>query len=138
MTTPIPQSIDVLLESRVLELGYADGTVLALPFEFLRVYSPSAEVMGHGPGQETLQTGKRGVEIVDLQTVGHYAIQPTFSDGHQSGIFTWDYLYHLGTQKDALWQEYLDRLAAAGKDRDQPMPGQQSGHSCGSGGCGGH
>ena len=93
MTTPTPQSIDVLLESRVLELGYADGTVLALPFEFLRVYSPSAEVMGHGPGQETLQTGKRGVEIVDLQTVGHYAIQPTFSDGHQSGIFTWDYLY---------------------------------------------
>ena len=109
MTTPTPQSIDVLLESRVLELGYADGTVLALPFEFLRVYSPSAEVMGHGPGQETLQTGKRGVEIVDLQTVGHYAIQPTFSDGHQSGIFTWDYLYRLGTQKDALWQEYLDR-----------------------------
>ena len=138
MTTPTPQSIDVLLESRVLELGYADGAVLALPFEFLRVYSPSAEVMGHGPGQETLQTGKRGVEIVDLQTVGHYAIQPTFSDGHQSGIFTWDYLYRLGTQKDALWQEYLDRLAAAGKDRDQPMPGQQGGHSCGSGGCGGH
>lgn len=137
-TTHTPQSIDVLLESRVLELGYADGTVLALPFEFLRVYSPSAEVMGHGPGQETLQTGKRGVEIVDLQTVGHYAIQPTFSDGHQSGIFTWDYLYRLGTQKDALWQEYLDRLAAANKDRDQPMPGQQGGHSCGSGGCGGH
>lgn len=137
-TTPTPQSIDVLLESRVLELGYADGTVLALPFELLRVYSPSAEVMGHGPGQETLQTGKRGVEIVDLQTVGHYAIQPTFSDGHQSGIFTWDYLYRLGTQKDALWQEYLDRLAAAGKDRDQPMPGQQGGHSCGRGGCGGH
>ncbi len=137
-TTPTPQSIDVLLESRVLELGYADGTVLALPFELLRVYSPSAEVMGHGPGQETLQTGKRGVEIVDLQTVGHYAIQPTFSDGHQSGIFTWDYLYRLGTQKDALWQEYLDRLAAAGKDRDQPMPGQQGGHSCGSSGCGGH
>ena len=137
-TTPTPQSIDVLLESRVLELGYADGTVLALPFELLRVYSPSADVMGHGPGQETLQTGKRGVEIVDLQTVGHYAIQPTFSDGHQSGIFTWDYLYRLGTQRDALWQEYLDRLAAAGKDRDQPMPGQQGGHSCGSGGCGGH
>ncbi len=85
-TTPTPQSIDVLLESRVLELGYADGTVLALPFELLRVYSPSAEVMGHGPGQETLQTGKRGVDIVALQTVGHYAIQPTFSDGHQSGI----------------------------------------------------
>ena len=113
MTTPIPQSIDVLLESRVLELGYADGTVLALPFEFLRVYSPSAEVMGHGPGQETLQTGKRGVEIVDLQTVGHYAIQPTFSDGHQSGIFTWDYLYFLGSQQDELWREYEAKLAAA-------------------------
>lgn len=131
MTTPIPQSIDVLLESRVLELGYADGTVLALPFEFLRVYSPSAEVMGHGPGQETLQTGKRGVEIVDLQTVGHYAIQPTFSDGHQSGIFTWDYLYHLGAQQQQLWQQYEERLAAAGVDRDAPMA-PKAGGACGS------
>lgn len=130
MTTPIPQSIDVLLESRVLELGYADGTVLALPFEFLRVYSPSAEVMGHGPGQETLQTGKRGVEIVDLQTVGHYAIQPTFSDGHQSGIFTWDYLYHLGAQQQQLWQQYEERLAAAGVDRDAPMA-PKAGGACG-------
>ena len=140
-TAPIPQAIDVLLASRVLELRYADGQVLALPFELLRVYSPSAEVMGHGPGQETLQTGKRCVEITDLQAVGHYAIQPTFSDGHQSGIFTWEYLYRLGTQKDALWQQYLARLAAAGKDRDPPMPGQKGGHSCssgGGGGCGGH
>ena len=136
--TPTPQSLTVHGASRVLEVSYSDGKTFRIPFELLRVYSPSAEVMGHGPGQETLQTGKRGVEIVDLQTVGHYAIQPTFSDGHQSGIFTWDYLYRLGTQKDALWQEYLDRLAAAGKDRDQPMPGQQGGHSCGSGGCGGH
>lgn len=132
MTTPTPQSIDVLLESRVLELGYADGTVLALPFEFLRVYSPSAEVMGHGPGQETLQTGKRGVEIVDLQTVGHYAIQPTFSDGHQSGIFTWDYLYFLGSQQDELWREYEAKLAAAGVDRDAPMAAK------GGGACGHH
>ena len=131
MTTPTPQSIDVLLESRVLELGYADGTVLALPFEFLRVYSPSAEVMGHGPGQETLQTGKRGVEIVDLQTVGHYAIQPTFSDGHQSGIFTWDYLYHLGAQQQQLWQQYEERLVAAGVDRDAPMAAKAGG-ACGS------
>ena len=130
MTTPTPQSIDVLLESRVLELGYADGTVLALPFEFLRVYSPSAEVMGHGPGQETLQTGKRGVEIVDLQTVGHYAIQPTFSDGHQSGIFTWDYLYQLGEQQERLWQAYEARLAAAGVGRDTPMP-EAAGGACG-------
>ena len=122
MTTPIPQSIDVLLESRVLELGYADGTVLALPFELLRVYSPSAEVMGHGPGQETLQTGKRCVEIVDLQTVGHYAIQPSFSDGHQSGIFTWEYLRHLGANQEQLWRDYEARLAAAGRDRDTPMP----------------
>lgn len=129
-TTPTPQSIDVLLESRVLELGYADGTVLALPFELLRVYSPSAEVMGHGPGQETLQTGKRGVEIVDLQTVGHYAIQPTFSDGHQSGIFTWDYLYHLGAQQQQLWQQYEERLAAAGVDRDAPMA-PKAGGACG-------
>ena len=130
MTTPTPQSIDVLLESRVLELGYADGTVLALPFEFLRVYSPSAEVMGHGPGQETLQTGKRGVEIVDLQTVGHHAIQPTFSDGHQSGIFTWDYLYELGSGQDRLWADYETRLSAAGMSRDTPMA-LAGGHACG-------
>ena len=133
-----PQSLTVHAKSRVLELAWPDGAHFSIPFELLRIYSPSAEVQGHGPGQEVLQTGKPEVGITAIAPVGNYAVQPTFSDGHDSGIFTWDYLYRLGTQKDALWQEYLDRLAAAGKDRDQPMPGQQGGHSCGSGGCGGH
>ena len=135
---PPPQNLTVHAKSRVLELAWPDGAHFSIPFELLRIYSPSAEVQGHGPGQEVLQTGKREVGITAIAPVGNYAVQPTFSDGHDSGIFTWDYLYRLGTQKDALWQEYLDRLAAAGKDRDQPMPGQQGGHSCGSGGCGGH
>lgn len=138
-SSPIPESIEVRAASRVLALGYADGTVFELPFELLRVYSPSAEVMGHGPGQETLQTGKRLVQITDLEPVGHYAIKPLFSDGHASGIFTWDYLYQLGTQKDALWQQYLDKLAAAGLSRDADMsaPGS-AGHGCGGGSCGCH
>ena len=129
-TTPTPQSIDVLLESRVLELGYADGTVLALPFEFLRVYSPSAEVQGHGPGQETLQTGKRDVTVVEIEPVGNYAVKPTFSDGHDSGLFTWEYLYFLGSQEKELWAEYEQRLQAAGAGRDDPMP-VKAGGSCG-------
>ena len=135
---PAPTALTVHEASRVLEVAFSDGASFRIPFELMRVYSPSAEVQGHGPGQEVLQTGKRAVEMTALAPVGNYAVQPSFSDGHDSGIFTWDYLYRLGTQKDALWQEYLDRLAAAGKDRDQPMPGQQGGHSCGSGGCGGH
>ena len=135
-SAPIPDTIDVRTASRVLALGYADGTVLELPFELLRVYSPSAEVMGHGPGQETLQTGKRLVEITALEPVGHYAIQPTFSDGHSTGIFTWDYLHQLGTQQDALWQQYLDKLAAAGRSRDADaaLPSASAG-GCGSAGC---
>jgi DUF971 family protein len=88
----------------------------------MRVYSPSAEVQGHGPGQEVLQTGKRQVGIVALEPVGNYAVQPTFSDGHESGIFSWDYLYLLGAQQTQLWDEYNARLQAAGVDRDDPMP----------------
>ncbi len=106
--------------SRVLELGYADGVVHRLPFELLRVYSPSAEVQGHGPGQEVLQTGKREVTITQLEPVGNYAVQPAFSDGHDSGIFSWDYLYELGSQQASLWADYEARLAAAGADRDTP------------------
>lgn len=117
-------------QSRVLELGYADGMVLRIPFELMRVYSPSAEVQGHGPGQAVLQTGKRQVEITALAPVGHYAVQPTFSDGHDSGIYSWDYLHFLGTQVDALWADYDARLAAAGQDRDAPMPVSSSG-ACG-------
>jgi len=119
--TPIPTALTVHQQSRVLEISYADGAHFRLPFELLRVYSPSAEVQGHGPGQEVLQTGKREVEIVSMEAVGNYAVQPTFSDGHSSGLFAWDYLYKLGAEQEQLWQAYLDRLAAAGVDRDAPM-----------------
>jgi DUF971 family protein len=119
--TPVPTGIVVHGASRVLELQYADGTTYRLPFEYLRVHSPSAEVRGHGPGQETLQTGKRDVTIVSLEPVGNYALQPTFSDGHNSGIYSWDLLYDLATRQAEYWQAYLDSLAAAGVDRDAPM-----------------
>jgi DUF971 family protein len=123
-----PQSIVLHKRSRVLELTYADGTQYRLPYEFLRVYSPSAEVRGHGPGQETLQTGKRDVDIVSITQVGHYAIQPQFSDGHDSGIYGWDYLHVLGQNQQALWDDYLARLQAAGLDRDAPMPAAPASH----------
>ena len=120
--TPTPTQIVVHARSRVLELGFADGASFRLPFELLRVYSPSAEVRGHGPGQEVLQVGKRDVDITDLATVGHYAIQPTFSDGHDSGIFAWDYLYELAENYEGLWAEYLAQLEAAGASRDPEDP----------------
>ncbi|WP_367065990.1 DUF971 domain-containing protein [Oryzisolibacter sp. LB2S] len=128
---PTPQSITVHEKSRMLELVFSDGAHFSIPFELMRVYSPSAEVMGHGPGQEVLQTGKREVTLTDLAQVGNYAIQPSFSDGHASGIYTWDYLYALGRDQEALWQRYLDRLQEAGVDRDAPMiaRGQKSGCS---------
>ena len=130
---PLPQSLTVHAASRVLEVGYSDGQTFRLPFELLRVYSPSAEVQGHGPGQEVLQTGKREVGIDNIEQVGNYAIKPFFSDGHESGLFTWNYLYELGQNQDILWRDYLARLEAAGVDRDTPMP-QKSGGSCGTGG----
>jgi DUF971 family protein len=117
-TTPVPTEIKLHQTSRVLEIAYSDGRAFKLPYELLRVYSPSAEVRGHGPGQETLQVGKRDVTIAAVEPVGHYAIQPRFSDGHESGIFSWDYLYELGTEQDALWERYLAKLAAAGASRD--------------------
>lgn len=131
---PTPQSLTVHEQSRVLEVVFSDGAVFRLPFELMRVYSPSAEVQGHGPGQEVLQTGKREVTLVHLEPVGNYAVKPTFSDGHESGIFTWDYLYELGQTQDALWGQYAERLAAAGADRDAAMPpkGAAGGHGCGS------
>ena len=128
--TPTPTALTVHQQSRVLEIAFSDGAQFRLPFELLRVYSPSAEVQGHGPGQEVLQTGKRDVEIVALEPVGNYAVQPTFSDGHGSGLFSWDYLYQLGARQDELWQSYLQRLAEAGLDRDAPMP-DAGGHACG-------
>jgi DUF971 family protein len=116
--------------SRVLEIAFSDGRQFRIPFELMRVYSPSAEVQGHGPGQEVLQTGKREVGIVELAPVGNYAVQPTFSDGHDSGIFSWDYLYFLGSQHEQLWADYERRLKEAGVDRDAAMPAK-AGHACG-------
>ncbi len=125
-----PTAVTVHQASRVLQVAFDDGAVFRIPFELLRVYSPSAEVMGHGPGQEVLQTGKRDVLITDIQPVGHYAVQPRFSDGHDSGIFTWAYLYRLGRDQAALMSQYEDRLAAAGRGRDAPMPPPAAG-ACG-------
>ena len=131
--TPQPQSITLHGQSRVLEVGFSDGAVFRIPFELMRVFSPSAEVQGHGPGQEVLQTGKRQVDIINLEPVGNYAVKPTFSDGHDSGLFSWDYLHFLGSKQAELWRDYEGRLAAAGVDRDAPMPGKaQDGHACGS------
>jgi DUF971 family protein len=114
-----PTAITLHQASRVLEIVFDDGRAFRLPYEYLRVYSPSAEVRGHGPGQETLQVGKRDVAIASVEAVGHYAIRPAFSDGHESGIYTWDYLYDLGERHDELWQRYLDRLAKAGATREK-------------------
>ena len=129
--TPTPTSITVHQQSRTLEVAFSDGSEFRIPFELMRVYSPSAEVQGHGPGQEVLQTGKRDVGLSALQPVGNYAVQPTFSDGHDTGIYSWDYLYYLGSQQDDLWRKYEGRLAAAGVDRDAPMtagPAAACGH----------
>lgn len=128
---PTPQDITVHSASRVLEISFSDGASFRIPFELMRINSPSAEVQGHGPGQEVLQTGKRGVGITALAPVGNYAVQPTFSDGHDSGIFSWDFLYFLGSQQDQLWADYAARLAAAGVDRDAAMP-EKGGQACGS------
>jgi DUF971 family protein len=117
--TPIPTEIMLRQKSRVMELTFNDGNHFELAYELLRVYSPSAEVRGHGPGQEVLQVGKRQVEIAALEPVGGYAVQPKFSDGHNTGIYSWDYLYWLGANRDALWAQYLERLDAAGASREQ-------------------
>jgi DUF971 family protein len=116
-----PVSLTVHQQSRQLEISFSDGAHFRIPFELMRVYSPSAEVQGHGPGQEVLQTGKRQIDITGIEAVGNYAVQPTFSDGHDTGLYTWAYLYRLGEQRDSLWQAYLDRLGEAGLDRDAPM-----------------
>ncbi len=118
MSAPTPTGITLHRKSRVLEIAFDDGKTFRLPFELMRVYSPSAEVRGHGPGQEVLQTGKRSVEIGSLEPVGSYAVQPVFSDGHSTGIYSWDYLYWLGENQERLWSEYLERLKAANASRD--------------------
>jgi DUF971 family protein len=140
MTNPktkgaMPTALTVHKQSRVLEVAFDDDASFSLPFEYLRVYSPSAEVRGHGPGQEVLQTGKRDVLLTAVDQVGNYAVQLHFSDGHNTGIYTWDYLYWLGAGQAQLWEDYLARLEAAGhrreSGRDAPMP-------VASGGCGHH
>jgi DUF971 family protein len=115
---PAPTEIKLHQKSRVLEISFDDGKVFRLPCEFLRVYSPSAEVRGHGPGQEVLQVGKQNVEIASIEPVGTYAIQPCFSDGHSTGIYSWDLLYDLGLYQDELWSRYLKRLEQAGASRE--------------------
>ncbi|MFZ2739528.1 MAG: DUF971 domain-containing protein [Burkholderiaceae bacterium] len=124
---PTPTALTVHNTSKVLEISFSDGSEFKIPFELMRVYSPSAEVQGHGPGQEILQTGKREVDLSGLAPVGNYAVQPTFSDGHDSGIFSWDYLYFLGSQQDKLWADYFGRLKAAAVERDAPMLAKASG-----------
>ena len=131
-SAPSPSSLVLHTASRVLEVTFDDGATFRLPFELLRVYSPSAEVRGHGAGQETLQEGKRDVTINELEPVGHYAVKPTFSDGHDSGIYAWDYLYELGLNQEQLWSEYLERLEAAGASRDpSAKPVTAPSRSCG-------
>lgn len=124
--TKIPTELAVRQKSRVLDMTFDDGVSFSLPFEYLRVYSPSAEVRGHGVGQEVLQLGKRDVNITALEPVGNYAVKPTFSDGHDTGLYTFDYLYKLGSEQAALWQDYLQRLADAGFPADA---GRQPGAS---------
>ena len=128
---PTPQAMTVHSQSKVLEISFSDGAACRIPFELMRVYSPSAEVQGHGPGQEVLQSGKREVGLSGLEPVGNYAVQPSFTDGHDTGIFSWDYLYFLGSQQDRLWADYTARLTAAARDRDAPMP-EKAGHGCAS------
>jgi DUF971 family protein len=131
---PVPTEIKLHQASRLMELSFADGTSFRLPYEFLRVYSPSAEVRGHGPGQETLQVGKREITIAEVEAVGNYAIRPKFSDGHETGIYSWDYLYELGLGQRVMWDRYLKRLDVAGASRDAdpnavpPAPAHACGH----------
>ena len=120
--TGAPQPIEIKLhqKSRVLEIAYADGKTFRLPCEFLRVYSPSAEVRGHGPGQEVLQTGKKDVEILRIEPVGSYAVQLHFSDGHDTGIYSWALLYDYGIRQDEMWRHYVKRMEEAGASREPP------------------
>lgn len=127
---PTPTALTLHNQSRILEIAFSDGTQFRIPFELMRVFSPSAEVQGHGPGQEVLQTGKREVNVVELEPTGNYAVKPVFSDGHESGIFSWDYLYFLGSEQSRLWDDYTRRLEAAGQSRDAPMV-VASAHACG-------
>jgi DUF971 family protein len=115
--SPTPEALTLHEKSRVLEISFSDGQTFRIPFELMRVYSPSAEVRGHGPGQETLQTGKQDVEILQIEPVGTYAVQLHFSDQHNTGLYSWDILYDYGINQDTMWANYLKRLAEAGANR---------------------
>ena len=117
---PIPTEIKLRQKSRLLEITFLDGQHFELPFELLRVYSPSAEVMGHGPGQEVLQVGKKNVDITAIEPVGQYAVRLVFSDGHDSGLYSWDYFYKVGLAQEEMWRDYLQRMKAAGASRETP------------------
>jgi DUF971 family protein len=119
-TQPVPLEIRLRKNSRLLVVQFEDGSEFAYSFEYLRVFSPSAEVVGHGPGQETLQTGKEDVVITAIDPVGHYAVRLVFDDGHDSGLYSWSHLYDLGRNQEVNWKRYLDRLAAAGYARRKP------------------
>jgi DUF971 family protein len=129
--SPTPEELTVHSKSKVLEIRFSDGANFSIPFELMRISSPSAEVQGHGPGQEILQTGKRDVGLLGVEPIGNYAIQPSFTDGHDTGLFTWDYLYFLGSQQAEIWKDYEARLKAAGISRDAPMI-EKSGGGCAS------
>lgn len=129
----IPTEITLHQQSGQLEIAFDDGTRYRIPYEFLRVYSPSAEVRGHGAGQETLQVGKKEVKVLEIEPVGSYAIKIVYDDGHDSGLYTWEYLHQLGQNQEAMWQDYLEQLEAAGASRE---PGEAPITSCSSGGCG--
>ena len=141
---PTPTNLTVRQQSKLLEIAFDDGSEFSIPFELMRVYSPSAAAQGHGPGQEVLQIGKRDVGIKGIEPVGNYGVKPLFTDGHESGIYTWDYLYKLGNEQKALWHDYVGRLHAAGYFGDsgrEPVPeapAAASGGGCGSGSCGCH
>lgn len=133
-----PTEIKLHQQSRLLEIAFDDGAHYQLPYEFLRVHSPSAEVRGHGPGQETLQLGKKNVGVSEVLPVGNYAMKIVFDDGHDSGLYTWDYLHDLGQNQAELWQNYLEKLEAAGGSREPGSEPEPKGGGCGGGGCGHH
>jgi DUF971 family protein len=128
--TPYPTEIKLHQKSRILDITFSDGKTFQFPCEFLRVYSPSAEVSGHGPGQEVLQTGKKMVSIVKIEPVGNYAIQLNFTDGHNTGLYSWDLLYNFGLNQDKMWQRYLQRMDEAGASREPVSQASTAQHSC--------
>ena len=128
--TPHPTEIKLHQKSRILDISFSDGKIFQFSCEFLRVHSPSAEVSGHGPGQEVLQTGKRMVNIIRIEPVGNYAIQLNFTDGHNTGLYSWDLLYNYGLNQDKMWQRYLQRMEEAGVNRETATQSQTMNHSC--------